>query len=1529
MPERVEKVEKSFVSGNSNNGKSFQSFTVSETLLSKVVEAVLAGEKEARSTGNIQSFEVFYRGFRQNIAIGRIYVIPESVCNDRKEFPTALLYGCIVREFGGEEVGDMLEKRIGESEFDEYSQADFDTIKEKIFGTGGGKFASLILFAPSWMSKREYIAFKFTKDEGELKTLLRHQVFSVYFDPRLSSAFNAIMTNVNTTKVDVTDITPKLNFPFLAKNLLVQYPDLQKQAGSHRKKIFLTHRTADAVTKEVLDPQELDVFDSLDQALTEALQPGTKSVEDASEEHHEEGEAKVPRVAAQKTAHGYIAFYNNRRVEIQANTLWEAKQKAVEMLKVPKSKQGLLAVELAEKDGGEQVTTTITSSDEAFGGKQAPPFGSEKKEDKEEKEPSDKTSAAVYTPSAKAELMSAPMQDLGEEFNNQQQEHEIDRYRAILRNPSATEEERSIAQQRLREADASTYGRIASELAMAAGVEEDAAQPAAFETPFTNVGPGIGAHGAQESMVKSVKENVELRAGDPPVGIAIDENGVPRSKAEQELGKSKEACDDPDHEQQEQHPFQQAVGTAINTAVEVLPELLASDKKKKAVRTTESRVNNTPFPTDPNRLSSSYAAAYGKGGFFDKQDMPPQNVKDYINKTTSFDAQPHHAMVDHGKEIDAGKWGPNPTIKSAAQQVKADFIADHIAADFEPAYEASSRKTRKARDEREARLSKNRPKQAVSLDIDSIWDDIAVDFGPAPVVKVPGDGESDGETEKKTDGRPRKSDLGKLPEAMTTNEPEDDKALSDGEAEAQQDSMPEAEHHESQSEPDEGKWHVSSSMEEFTKEAFDELESDAPKYGCDQCQMLAINGFPTHEQGCPNGKKTWVPERGWVRYIECRECGEEVEEGQEHNCFDPDGDEPDPETFGDYQDPEDEFDDERNSNEDEHLSSEEEDGEQAVTAGKKDKHEAECDKAKDTVKKVKDVVKKAEDIDYDERARQYGEMNEGSDESVPPGVTALLSDPLAAAHEAAVALFEHGQWWLTCGACGAIWSVVDTNNGMDLEEVEPGNESCFQGLPEGTTVKASVKKADTADNPYNWVDGNGAPEDKKNAEKPMTSVVDAKRSSKVVASDAHAMAMQIITMAYSAGAAYMLGPMLDDWLNKAIDKLSPSSKFNAVSEEVQSMLRKRFSPEQADELGGIVKQKLNEYAKRSSKKKADGIQPDMAQARALVVSPDSVDTDIQQPTESVPEAAKVGASAGTALMGDTAAPAIDGQRYNDQNLGEGYRDPDVAAVNGRETDAYTIYARMGRETEEVDTASDEMEAQYLVGEYQVAYGDGWQVFSKKTASGVSEELAEARGETVSPDTVDGDIQQPTEGVEEAAKTGAEADEHRFECPNIKPGEECPCGKTAAMPGAGNGQPEGCPQCHAQGSDGCHCDKDRTAAAAPKPGNPMGEPPKNDKKKQAGHSVRESEMDAHEGLCPVCGQGDTEVVQDEESKHLFCHNCERVTWTFGLDKSASFGDNVPEEIATDMGAGDLAEVVMSEDEPEEEDDEFKSSGTHGS
>ncbi len=54
---------------------------------------------------------------------------------------------------------------------------------------------------------------------------------------------------------------------------------------------------------------------------------------------------------------------------------------------------------------------------------------------------------------------------------------------------------------------------------------------------------------------------------------------------------------------------------------------------------------------------------------------------------------------------------------------------------------------------------------------------------------------------------------------------------------------------------------------------------------CDQCEQLRINGVVCHEIGCPNMGRTWDEEREqWIKYVECYECGCDVEVGTSCDC---------------------------------------------------------------------------------------------------------------------------------------------------------------------------------------------------------------------------------------------------------------------------------------------------------------------------------------------------------------------------------------------------------------------------------------------------------------------------------------------------------------------------------------------------------------------------------------------------------------------------------------------------------------------
>ena len=278
------------------NAKSFTMFSLNQGLLARCVEAVQEGDKLARQSGQIQSFEVFRNGFRMNLVIGRIMVIPPSVCESKEDFPVSLLYGALVREIRPEDLSDLMSAKIGDSEFDEYDTADMQEIKEKLFQVPGTKkYTSLILFLPSWTSPREYVMFKYIKDEQALANALRHLVFAAYYDPRLSSAFDHIMQDTDTvdhgTELDVTNITPKLNYPGVAEGSANEYPKLEsadeteasqdrptgpgskkkKKASGPKIKMVITANAAADIHADELASGEVDVIDAVTEAAEAAI----------------------------------------------------------------------------------------------------------------------------------------------------------------------------------------------------------------------------------------------------------------------------------------------------------------------------------------------------------------------------------------------------------------------------------------------------------------------------------------------------------------------------------------------------------------------------------------------------------------------------------------------------------------------------------------------------------------------------------------------------------------------------------------------------------------------------------------------------------------------------------------------------------------------------------------------------------------------------------------------------------------------------------------------------------------------------------------------------------------------------------------------------------------------------------------------------------------------------------------------------------------------------------------------------------
>lgn len=55
---------------------------------------------------------------------------------------------------------------------------------------------------------------------------------------------------------------------------------------------------------------------------------------------------------------------------------------------------------------------------------------------------------------------------------------------------------------------------------------------------------------------------------------------------------------------------------------------------------------------------------------------------------------------------------------------------------------------------------------------------------------------------------------------------------------------------------------------------------------CDQCDSVYINRIFCHEHGCINRNKKYDKETDrWIRFYKCRECGQEIEEGEACSCM--------------------------------------------------------------------------------------------------------------------------------------------------------------------------------------------------------------------------------------------------------------------------------------------------------------------------------------------------------------------------------------------------------------------------------------------------------------------------------------------------------------------------------------------------------------------------------------------------------------------------------------------------------------------
>src|SRR5208337_844790 len=237
-------------------------------------------------------------------------------------------------------------------------------------------------------------------------------------------------------------------------NPLKEFPLLTKEAGQKKARLNLTIKTADEVTKAVLEPQEMDVFESLDTALRNSLIPSdTEGVEDASEGKAPTKGEMVPRLAT--------------------------------------------------------VDKTMMEANKAEGA------GELHGHDHYERESC--KSAPACKPKSKKEAAG--------------QEYQPKTGQPCTCKPGVQRDNCPQCE--------GTGQRI--DFAAIRNQNKKGSATAVFETPITNVGPGTEAHDEANQRTEGYKDEKDVPKpviNSAPIGIALDETGVPRRPEEERKGKS-------------------------------------------------------------------------------------------------------------------------------------------------------------------------------------------------------------------------------------------------------------------------------------------------------------------------------------------------------------------------------------------------------------------------------------------------------------------------------------------------------------------------------------------------------------------------------------------------------------------------------------------------------------------------------------------------------------------------------------------------------------------------------------------------------------------------------------------------------------------------------------------------------------------------------------------------------------------------------------------------------------------------------
>jgi hypothetical protein len=276
--------------------KSFSTLGLDQGILDNVKTTLIAAEKKARSTKEIQSIDILRRGLRQDIYVGKLMVLPPSIMEDTTRIPLPLFRGAALKMCKNtEEVVYLETHRLATSEFDVLEDKDLKYFKDLIFKDESGKYTSFVVFLPAWANARDFHGFRFTTDPEVMDLTLKHLVFSAYYDPSLSNMFDTL--SEDGAKLDAVNLEhDHLGPAFAFGSAEKAYPNLDKTASSPPKPFLrFSASNVDAIKDELLSPEEKNVMESLSDELTKRVAKSFNpaSPKSASEEAENSGEVKI------------------------------------------------------------------------------------------------------------------------------------------------------------------------------------------------------------------------------------------------------------------------------------------------------------------------------------------------------------------------------------------------------------------------------------------------------------------------------------------------------------------------------------------------------------------------------------------------------------------------------------------------------------------------------------------------------------------------------------------------------------------------------------------------------------------------------------------------------------------------------------------------------------------------------------------------------------------------------------------------------------------------------------------------------------------------------------------------------------------------------------------------------------------------------------------------------------------------------------------------------------------------------------